>query len=524
MRATPHYVTIDGSQMRVWRAGSGPALVVLPGLAVGAAVAASRLAALCKGWNITAIELPGGAAQSGGDLSNRVAASISALNLDHPVLVAIDLATALANRVAQRINPRATILVGEETARAWAKHVPQPSFAPRADGAHLTSLFAHLRDLEILEPSNRGRPARTGSSYLDPDERHDTFVAWAADRLAYTKMWSLCAAELQKAGTQASSAASCSAIEDLPGVLSSLADRPPDAPPVPATRPAASGIWFDYADIADGRVHLRRAGAADKHPILLFQSAPGSSAPLSGLIEALAPNHHVIAPDYLGNGDSAKPQRKVDIALLARDALQLADRLSLKTFDLWGTHTGALIALEVALMAPERVGRAVLEAPPLLAADFSADILANYLPPLIPDKWGLHVQQAWNMRRDMFLFWPWYRQQRDAVRPLGLPDDATLHDWTVGLLKSGRTYDLSYRAAFEYPTAQRLPHLTRPALICAGPADMLADGLDRARAIAPAQVRVTPTPATVWYPNQTPAGITETVAIYESFLSGKAQA
>ena len=93
------------------------------------------------------------------------------------------------------------------------------------------------------------------------------------------------------------------------------------------------------------------------------------------------------------------------------------------------------------------------------AADFSQDILANYLPELIPDKWGLHIQQAWNMRRDMFLFWPWYRQQRDAVRPLGLPDDTVLHDWTVGLLKSGRTYDLSYRAAFEYPTAQRLPQL-----------------------------------------------------------------
>ena len=124
------------------------------------------------------------------------------------------------------------------------------------------------------------------------------------------------------------------------------------------------------------------------------------------------------------------------------------------------------------------------------------------------------------MRRDMFLFWPWYRQQRDAVRPLGLPDDTILHDWTVGLLKSGRTYDLSYRAVFEYPTAQRLPLLTRPALICAGPADMLADGLERARAIAPAQVTVSPTPATVWYPNQAAGTIAETIAIYSAFLSG----
>jgi len=46
------------------------------------------------------------------------------------------------------------------------------SFAPRPDGTHLTALFAHLRDLEILEPSDRSRPARHGSPYLEPDQRH----------------------------------------------------------------------------------------------------------------------------------------------------------------------------------------------------------------------------------------------------------------------------------------------------------------------------------------------------------------
>ena len=151
------------------------------------------------------------------------------------------------------------------------------------------------------------------------------FIAWAADPLAYAQIWSLCVAEIQKTKAPANDPAACATIDDLSAVLTSITDRPPDAPPVPATQPSASGIWLDYADIADGRVHLRRAGAPDKRPLLMFQSAPGSSGPLSGLIEVLAPNHQVIAPDYLGNGDSAKPQRNVDIALLARDALQLAD-------------------------------------------------------------------------------------------------------------------------------------------------------------------------------------------------------
>jgi pimeloyl-ACP methyl ester carboxylesterase len=519
--AVPHYVTIDDCQIRIWRAGAGPSLVVLPGLAVGAAVTASRLAAICQGWSITAIELPAALSmddtQSLESMSRRIAATLKALGLAGSVLVAMDMALPLAALVARHTAPTATILVGRDVAHAWALRALAP-FAARADGTHLTALFAHLRDLEILEPSDRMRPARCGDRYLDSTERHETFIAWAVDPTAYAGMWKLCAAEITRRRDDAPLATVCAGIEELPSILATVVEHAPQAPPVPATHPSASGIWCDYADIADGRVHLRRAGNKGR-PLLAFQSAPGSSAPLSGLIESLGNHRQVIAPDYLGNGDSAKPHRKVDIALLARDALQLADGLSLQSFDLWGTHTGALVALEVALLAPERVGRLILEAPPLLPADFSRDILANYLPQLVPDKWGLHVQQAWNMRRDMFLFWPWYRQQREAVRPLGLPDDATLHDWTVGLLKSGRTYDLSYRAAFEYDTASRLPLLTRPALICAGPADMLADGLDRAAKIAPRQVSVASTPATVWYPNQTPRSVTETIKIYEEFLA-----
>jgi pimeloyl-ACP methyl ester carboxylesterase len=525
MRAIPHYVTIDGCQLRIWRAGAGPGLAVLPGLAVGAAVTASRLAALCQGWSVTAIELPGPALKDAPSLETtgrRIAAALEALGLERSVLVAMDLATSLAAFTARHIAPVSTIFVAEDRARDWAPRPLSPaSFAACSDGTHLTRLFAHLRDLEILKPADRTRPARGGEAYLDPADRHETFVAWAADPLAYARMWQLCAAEIGRVRDPASglpTALRCATEHALPALLATV-DRVPPAPPVPAARPAA-GIWCDYADIADGRVHLRRAGKqGEKLPLLVFQSAPGSAAPLSGLIEGLAAEREVIAPDYLGNGDSAKPLRKVDIALLARDARQLADQLHLERFDVWGTHTGALVALELALSAPDRVGRAVLEAPPLLPAEFSQDILANYLPPLVPDKWGLHVQQAWNMRRDMFLFWPWYRQQRDAVRPLGLPDDAKLHDWTIGLLKSGRTYDLSYRAAFEYDTARRLPRLTRPALICAGPADMLADGLERARGIAPGQVSVASTPATVWYPNQAPGSIAATLAIYQAFLA-----
>ena len=101
----------------------------------------------------------------------------------------------------------------------------------------------------------------------------------------------------------------------------------------------------------------------------------------------------------------------------------------------------------------------------LLSPSLNSDILAHYFPPLEPHPWGLHLQQAWNMRRDMFLFWPWYRAELAAARPLGIPDPAFLHDWTVGLLQSGASYHRSYRAAFEYDTPDRLPLLACRSLV-----------------------------------------------------------
>jgi hypothetical protein len=253
MSAVPHYVTIDDCQMRIWRVGAGPGLAVLPGLAVGAAVTASRLAARCPGWSVTAIELPGALltedAQSLEAVGRRIAATLEVLGLARSVLVAMDLATSLAAVTARHIQATSTILVGEVTAQAWASRDLSPaSLAACSDGTHLTRLFAHLRDLEILEPCDRMRPARSGSAYLDPVDRHETFVTWAADPLAYARMWKLCAAAIGgiRDPVAMPTALRCPTWEQLPALLATIADR---APPVPPTRPAA-GIWCDYADIA----------------------------------------------------------------------------------------------------------------------------------------------------------------------------------------------------------------------------------------------------------------------------------
>jgi len=526
-----HYVTTEHGQLRAWRSGSGPDLLVLPGLITAASVCAGALARTLPGWTVTVIEPPGIGGSAGAwaedmdGLAARVAAVAGAIGIGPCAVLAFDLAAPLAVTLAGHLPtpPAAVLLADAEAAEAWAERGVRPApLAPRADGTHLSVLCAHIRDSHILDPRDPRLPGRSGGPLPGPAELDATVVAAAVAPERYRALWSLCLDAMPRCRTTDMRSVRLDAAETLPVALAGLAAGLPAGGPMPATRPPAdpAALWHDYVDTPQGRVHLRRAGAG--RPLLAFQSAPGSSAPLTPLIRGLAHGREVIAPDYLGNGDSDKPDRPVDIGALVDDALAVADALGLDRFDLWGTHTGAVVALELAVRHPERVGRAVLEAPVLLPPDFTADILENYLPPLRPDRWGLHLLHAWNMRRDMFLFWPWYRQERAAGRALGVPEPAVLHDWTIGLLKSGATYDRSYRAAFEYDTRARLPRLTRPALICAGPADMLVEGLREAERLAPAGTVVTGTPATVWYPGQADAAVAETLRVYDAFLRAEA--
>ena len=514
VRTIPHFVTTRVGQCRVWSAGEGAPVVVLPGLVRAASVVAQKLAAHAPGLAFRVVELPGigGSADLPCDSLSAVVGAvrmaIGECRLGEAPILALDLACAIAARLDGR-----RAFVDAAKARAWARRpLRAPDLAPRADGTHLNALFAHLRDANILDAATGRGVARDADAIPTPPELDAMVVTAGVRPRSYAALWSACCD-----GAQSLDADGMTSLHDVVPSLRDLAHGEAAALPSPS---ASGALWRDYVDTPRGRVHLRLSGP-ERRPLIALHSAPGSAAPLRPLLEGLGASRRVVAPDFIGNGDSAKPDAPVDIARLAADTVAVADAMGLDRFDLWGTHTGALIALETAIQAGDRVGRVILEAPPLLPPAFTADLLANYFPELRPDGWGLYLQQAWNMRRDMFLFWPWYRAERSAARPLAIPDAEFLHVWTLGLLTSGVTYHRTYRAAFEYDTRARLPLLQRPAMLCAGPSDMLADGLAAARELVSGDAEVASTPATVWYPGQGDDASRQTLAIYERFLEGR---
>jgi len=274
-----------------------------------------------------------------------------------------------------------------------------------------------------------------------------------------------------------------------------------------------------FADIQGGQVHFRRIdGPAGGHapPLVMFHASPGSSKMLIPLMQRFAATRPVLALDTLGNGDSDAPDGDApDIAYFANAHLQALDALRIEKFDVYGSHTGGCIACEIAIRAPARVGKLILDGMSLYAEDEQQDMLRNYAPALTPSADGAHLFWIWHFIRDAFLFWPWYKRDAAHVRDVGLPSADALHDKFVEVAKAARTYHLSYRAAIGYDKSARLPLVAVPTLLSCARTDMLLRYFETVAALMPAAQRAI-TPGLTGE-----AAAADTIAIMQTFLDSK---
>ena len=233
---------------------------------------------------------------------------------------------------------------------------------------------------------------------------------------------------------------------------------------------------FGYVD---GReVHYRRAGQGP--PLVLLHPAPGSSFALEPLIERLASERTVIAIDTPGAGESAALGLPAPACADYSNALdETLGWMGLDRVDLYGSHTGATLALDFAYRYPRRVNRLILNALGVYTPDERADLVANYTPSLEPQWDGSHLVRTWAVRRDMLLFWPWYRRTPEARRVADMPSADGLHDKVLDMLRAGPLYWQLYRASFEYDPSEALSGLGMPTAITVAPGDPLADHVKR---------------------------------------------
>ncbi len=108
-----------------------------------------------------------------------------------------------------------------------------------------------------------------------------------------------------------------------------------------------------------GNVMAYRHGGTGPEMVLLHGIASNNRT-WDPVIEELAKTHHVIAPDLIGHGLSAKPMADYSIGGYAAAVRDLLLALEVERFTLVGHSLGGGIAMQLLHMAPELVGRIVL--------------------------------------------------------------------------------------------------------------------------------------------------------------------
>ena len=239
-------------------------------------------------------------------------------------------------------------------------------------------------------------------------------------------------------------------------------------------------IRRQFVDTSYGQVHYRRAGQEQPTPLLMFHTNPGSSAMLEHLIKPMSQHFWVVAPDTPGLGDSsALLQPNPTISDYAEATIEAIDRLEIDNFNVYGNHTGANIALELAIHHPSRVNRVILDGIAFYTPEMKQDLLENYAPDTAPRDDGTHLLWAWHFVRDQQIFWPWFRRNKINQRSVNMPAANELHDIVVDVLKSISTFQKAYRASFTYDKDAALQTLTQPVMVSCPPSDIFFDHLER---------------------------------------------
>lgn len=227
-----------------------------------------------------------------------------------------------------------------------------------------------------------------------------------------------------------------------------------------------------YADTRFGQVHYRTTAGPDEGPpsslplVLLHQTA-SASVMFEKLMTALSGDYVCVAPDTPGYGESFTPAATPSIALYADVLYEALQALGVRECWLFGHHTGASIAVQMAHDHPDFARKLMLSGPPYLTPEQRAAFAAR-IRHVAPALDGSHLLPLW---------------QRILDKEPNVPLDLAHREFTL-TLRAGDQYAAAYRAVFSHDFAAQLPRITCPIHLMAGEFDALLRCLDPAAAAA----------------------------------------
>jgi len=214
--------------------------------------------------------------------------------------------------------------------------------------------------------------------------------------------------------------------------------------------------------------------------IVLFHPSPNSSRMMHPLASILSKCFTVICPDTPGYGKSDKlttkqPSMKDFVAAFKK----LFDDLGLKSFAIYGSATGAQLAIRYGLEYPKDVSFLFLDNTAHFTDEERTAILSNYFPDLTPTLDGQHLVKLWDIVDSLFKYFPWCFKDEAHKLNGPVPPPEVLHGIVMDYLQAGGDYDIAYKAAFNHEKVDYIQALQVPTTIFRWHGSILKSYTDR---------------------------------------------
>ncbi|HEY6644433.1 alpha/beta hydrolase [Povalibacter sp.] len=235
-----------------------------------------------------------------------------------------------------------------------------------------------------------------------------------------------------------------------------------------------------YVRVGSRNIHYMTAGEGS--PVVLIHGSPGDSSFFNEELPELATKYAVYAFDSPGFGRSEPPPlEERDVAFLADRIAGAMRALKLPPAVIYGFHTGAAVAMEIAARQPDVVRALMLDGVPMFNDQELSTWFPEFFLPMVPDKLGGQFTSFWTRCRDQGIWFPWsYKKPEHAMRQ-GVEATAEIQDIMRRIVQPARTYVPTFRSAVHYgPRVQGiLSKITQPTVILCAEGDVLAGHLDR---------------------------------------------
>ncbi len=220
-----------------------------------------------------------------------------------------------------------------------------------------------------------------------------------------------------------------------------------------------------YVATSSVQVHYRVCGQrrAGDTPLVLLHQTASSSVMFEGVMAELAGEHWMFAPDTPGFGGTDALAETGTVARYAAVIVEAMARMEIDRCHLFGHHSGASIAVQIAHDHPALVDKLVLSGPPYLTRE-QIERLVPTVCPVELDADGEHMMAVWRRIR-----------AKDPTAPVALS-----HREAVLNLHAGVRYPEAYRAVFDHDLPGQLAALDHHTLVMAGPDDTIAASLEPA--------------------------------------------